>query len=80
MLKIALENSAIHLAEKDMKFVVDNTFNEVDVNGDGKISYEEYKSMVTKRPSFVDYLTVKVLPDKEEIDLLQKVKSSPPTV
>lgn len=79
MLQASLfDNPQIHLSEEDMRFVVDNTFTEVDSNGDGRISYDEYCSMVKERPSFVDYLTVQIIPDSEENDLNQILSSSPP--
>merc|ERR1712137_631040 len=77
MLKASLfDNPQIQLSEEDMRAVVDNTFNEVDSNGDGRISYDEYCYMVKQRPSFVDYLTVQIIPDEEENDLIQ-ILSSP---
>ena len=70
MLQASLfENPDIQLSETDMRQVVDLTFCEVDSNGDGVISYEEYCSMVKARPSFVEYLTVHIIPDAEEKDL-----------
>jgi len=79
MLQASLfDNPQIHLSEEDMRAVVDSTFNEVDANGDGRISYDEYCGMVKERPSFVDYLTVHIIPDAEENDLIQILSTSPP--
>eukprot|EP00005_Dracoamoeba_jomungandri_P000457 CAMPEP_0174250392 /NCGR_PEP_ID=MMETSP0439-20130205/579_1 /TAXON_ID=0 /ORGANISM="Stereomyxa ramosa, Strain Chinc5" /LENGTH=195 /DNA_ID=CAMNT_0015330447 /DNA_START=51 /DNA_END=638 /DNA_ORIENTATION=+ len=59
LLKASLfENSWLQLSEDQMRGVIDNTFAEVDVNGKGKISFEEYKEMINKHPSIIDKLTV----------------------
>jgi serine/threonine-protein phosphatase 2B regulatory subunit len=60
MLKASLfENCMLELSEKQMKALVDHTFFEADTNGDGKISFEEYKDMVMKHPRIVENLTIK---------------------
>eukprot|EP01114_Cavostelium_apophysatum_P014696 TRINITY_DN3873_c0_g1_i1.p1 TRINITY_DN3873_c0_g1~~TRINITY_DN3873_c0_g1_i1.p1 ORF type:complete len:180 (+),score=41.93 TRINITY_DN3873_c0_g1_i1:197-736(+) len=44
MLKASLfENFVLELSEGQMRALVDQTFAEVDVNGDGKISFDEYR-------------------------------------
>ena len=77
MLKAALcDNPDIQLSEDEMRQVVDNTFYEVDSDGDGRISYDEYCSMVKERPSFVDYLTVQIIPDAEEREINNVLRTS----
>ena len=77
MLQAALQgNPHIQLSESEMRTVVKSTFQEVDENNDGRISFEEYRSMVLQRPSFIDYLTVQIIPSQEE-EQVHQILSSP---
>ena len=48
----------IDLSYKDLKDLVDNTFEETDSNGDGKIDLEEYRQLVLKYPNIVKNFTI----------------------
>ncbi len=47
--------SAVHIAT-----IVDATFRECDLNGDGKIDFAEFETMVSKQPSIIRPLTLNV--------------------
>ena len=48
-----LENYMMDLSDDQMRELVDNTFAETDVNGDGLISFEEYRDMVISHPEIL---------------------------
>jgi len=52
------DNLIFNLSESHMKALVDSTFNEADINGDGLISFLEYKELVMKHPSILNSLTL----------------------
>ena len=59
MLRASLVNlGALHLSEDQIIRVLDATFSEVDINHDGRISFEEYKLMVLRNPIILENLTV----------------------
>ncbi len=58
MLKASLFENFVQLSELQMRNLVDSTFAEVDINNDGKISFEEYNQMVKKYPQIVEGLTI----------------------
>lgn len=58
ILKASLEQFVVEISEEDMQQLVDQTFKEVDINGDGLISFDEYKSMVLKHPGIIQSLTI----------------------
>jgi hypothetical protein len=62
------EHPSLEMSEEDMRSLVDSTFDQVDKNGDGNISYLEYKSMVENSPSMIDYLTINIIPKPGEED------------
>jgi len=60
MLKASIfETLVLQLSESQMRALVDHTFEEVDINHDGRISFEEYKAMAMKHPKIVDNITIK---------------------
>lgn len=60
MLKATLfETLMLNLSDQQMRALVDSTFTEVDLNGDGKISFEEYKLMAKKHPAILDNMTIR---------------------
>lgn len=59
MLKaIMFDNLQIDLSEEQLRVLVEHTFDEVDTNGDGQISYEEYREICMKQPSIIKALTI----------------------
>lgn len=58
ILKASLEQFIVELSDEDMEQLVEQTFKEVDLNGDGLISFDEYKSMVLKHPGIIQSLTI----------------------
>jgi len=64
MLKaIMFDNMLFHLTEDQMRALVDSTFSEADENGDGLISFEEYKVLVNKHPTILKNLTLNLETD-----------------
>jgi Ca2+-binding EF-hand superfamily protein len=64
MLQAALlESSDIELSEAEMRDVVNNTFKEVDSNGDELISFDEYKTLMSNQQ--MDFLTVRIIPEED---------------
>jgi hypothetical protein len=67
MLRASLfENFMLELSEAQMRKLVDSTFDEVDTNGDGKISFEEYKQMITSNPEMLASFQVKFVEGDED--------------
>ena len=52
------EEFTVEISEEEMKQLVEQTFVEVDVDKDGQISFEDYKSMVMKHPGIIQNLTI----------------------
>lgn len=64
MLKaIMFDNMLFHLSEDQMRALVDSTFSEADENGDGLISFDEYKILVNKHPTILKNLTLNLETD-----------------
>jgi serine/threonine-protein phosphatase 2B regulatory subunit len=62
MLSASLLQSPLNLTQNQIKVLIDETFREADKNGDGVISFEEYREMVMAHPNIaldfdVDALT-----------------------
>jgi len=58
LLKAALSENLFDLTDDQIHILVDDTFAQVDSNGDGRISYEEYEHMVKTQPSILRFLTI----------------------
>lgn len=58
LLKAALSENMLDLTDEQIGTLVDDTFAQVDSNGDGRISFEEYEQMVRAHPSFLQFLTI----------------------
>eukprot|EP00002_Diphylleia_rotans_P007663 TRINITY_DN17310_c0_g1_i1.p1 TRINITY_DN17310_c0_g1~~TRINITY_DN17310_c0_g1_i1.p1 ORF type:complete len:199 (+),score=60.60 TRINITY_DN17310_c0_g1_i1:67-663(+) len=58
MLKASLLDNSIEIPEEHLRALVDETFAETDANGDGKISFEEYREMVMKHPHIISNITI----------------------
>jgi len=55
---IMFDNMLFHLSDDHIRALVDSTFSEADQNGDGLISFEEYKTLVNKHPTILKNLTL----------------------
>jgi len=55
---IMFDNMLFQLSDDHIRALVDSTFTEADVNGDGLISFEEYKVLVNKHPTILKNLTL----------------------
>jgi len=55
---IMFDNLIFNLSEQHMKALVDSTFSEADINGDGLISFQEYRELVIKHPTILNSLTL----------------------
>lgn len=58
LLKASLIEHSLQLPEAAMRSLVDTTFAEADLNGDGKISFDEYEAMVRKHPIIIANMTI----------------------
>ncbi len=56
--------TSLSMSEDDVRDLVNVTVREVDANGDGKISFEEYREMISTDPSRMDYLTIELRSDQ----------------
>lgn len=55
------DNPAITLDEAEIDSIVDQTFAEADVAGDGHISSQEWQQLVQRSPDIISYMTLPVL-------------------
>ena len=55
---IMFDNMLFKLSDDHIRALVDSTFSEADMDGDGRISYEEYKLLVNKHPTILKNLTL----------------------
>lgn len=58
ILRASLFNNTLSLTEEQMKQAVEATFKEADLNGDGIISFDEFREMVIKHPQMIDSMTI----------------------
>ena len=63
LVAIMADNPDIHLDDESLDKIVSDTFNQVDMTGDGKINPEEWMALVNKNPSIISYMTLPVLAD-----------------
>ncbi|KAL3148573.1 hypothetical protein ABBQ38_014006 [Trebouxia sp. C0009 RCD-2024] len=55
------DNPAIDLDDAHLSALIDNTFKEADLAGDGHISPDEWQILVQKHPNVISYMTLPVL-------------------
>ncbi len=58
LLRASLVENSLGIPEEQLQSLVDATFAEADTDGDGKISFEEYRVLVTKHPSMISQMTI----------------------
>lgn len=58
MLEASLVENSLGIPQEQLNSLVDATFAEADTDGDGKISFEEYRVLVTKHPNMISNLTI----------------------
>jgi Ca2+-binding EF-hand superfamily protein len=67
MLSASLVQSPLNLTDAQIDTLIDATFAEADTDGDGQISFEEYKAMVEKHPNIVSAMTIESPLDSMEL-------------
>ncbi|KAJ4771520.1 Calcineurin B-like protein [Rhynchospora pubera] len=63
MVLALLSESELELSEDIVEAIVDNTFKQADLNGDGKIDEDEWKEFVTQNPAILKNMTLPYLLD-----------------
>ncbi|KAJ4771521.1 Calcineurin B-like protein 4 [Rhynchospora pubera] len=63
MVLALLSESDLHLSEEIVEVIVDNTFKQADLNGDGKIDEEEWNVFVKQNPAILKNMTLPYLMD-----------------
>jgi len=61
LVAIMADNPDIHLDDVALDQIVDDTFKQIDLVGDGKINPEEWMALVKRNPSIISYMTLPVL-------------------
>ena len=61
LVAIIADNPDIHLSDEDLDRIVEDTFKQVDLTGDGRINPEEWMALVKKSPGIISYMTLPVL-------------------
>ena len=69
-------NLNLNLSEEQMKDWVEHTFKEVDLDGNGLIDYNEYREMVNKHPSILNFFNINIefMTNEEKEDELIEIK------
>lgn len=57
------DNPKLNLPESALDRIIDKTFEEVDLYGDGKIHFDEWKALVLRNPAVINNMTLPVLRD-----------------
>lgn len=57
------DNPDVHLDDDALDKIVEDTFDQIDMVGDGKINPEEWMALVQRNPSIISYMTLPVLSD-----------------
>ncbi|KAA6384358.1 MAG: putative calcineurin B [Streblomastix strix] len=58
VLRASLFENKLSLTDEQMQQAVEATFQEADINGDGLISFDEFREMVLKHPQMIDSMTL----------------------
>ncbi|GAB4820841.1 hypothetical protein N2152v2_007887 [Parachlorella kessleri] len=61
LIALMADNPDIDLDEKALDEIVDETFAEMDLSGDGRINPEEWQVLVQRNPGIISYMTLPVL-------------------
>lgn len=61
LVAIIADNPDVHLSDEDLDRIVEDTFKQVDLTGDGRINPEEWMALVKKNPGIISYMTLPVL-------------------
>lgn len=58
LLASSLTENNLEIPKDQIDGIVDATFKEADTDKDGKISFDEYRVLVTKHPSMIGNMTI----------------------
>lgn len=72
LVAIMADNPDIHLDDEALNKIVEDTFGQIDIAGDGRINPEEWMTLVQRNPSIISYMTLPVL-----ASICQKFPPSP---